>query len=168
MTRIALYAGSFDPVTNGHLDILAQALQLADRVIVAIGIHPGKKPMFSFEERVDLIHLSCEHVLGADDASRVEVISFDGLVVDVARDLHAACLVRGLRDGSDLDYEMQMAGMNGTLAPQIHTVFFPASPHVRHITATHVRQIAQMGGNITAFVPQPVVGPLVKRARQGA
>ncbi|MTI45782.1 phosphopantetheine adenylyltransferase [Roseibium hamelinense] len=164
MTRIALYPGSFDPVTNGHVDILRQSLALADKVVVAIGIHPGKTPLFSFEERVDLIHASADEQFPAEDARRIEVISFSNLVIDTAREQGAAYLVRGLRDGTDLDYEMQMAGMNGTLEPHIRTVFLPASPSVRHITATLVRQIAKMGGDITAFVPESVADPLRRRA----
>ncbi|MBO6509741.1 MAG: pantetheine-phosphate adenylyltransferase [Roseibium sp.] len=163
MTRIALYPGSFDPVTNGHMDILRQSLALADRVVVAIGIHPGKAPLFSFEERVDLIHASARAEFSEDEAGRIEVIAFSDLVVDTARNQRAAYLVRGLRDGTDLDYEMQMAGMNGTLEPDIKTVFLPASPSVRHITATLVRQIAKMGGEISAFVPEPVAEPLRQR-----
>ncbi|MTH97223.1 pantetheine-phosphate adenylyltransferase [Roseibium sp. RKSG952] len=168
MTRIALYPGSFDPVTNGHVDILRQSLALADKVVVAIGIHPGKMPLFSFEERVDLIHAAAREQFAPEDASRIEVISFANLVIDTARDQGAAYLVRGLRDGTDLDYEMQMAGMNGTLEPSIRTVFLPASPNVRHITATLVRQIAKMGGDIGAFVPASVAGPLRLRTGQAA
>ncbi|CTQ74918.1 pantetheine-phosphate adenylyltransferase [Roseibium alexandrii] len=165
MTRIALYPGSFDPVTNGHMDILRQSLALADKVVVAIGIHPGKKPLFSFEERVELIHISAVAEFSEAEASRIEVIAFSDLVINTARTQKADYLVRGLRDGTDLDYEMQMAGMNGTLEPDIKTVFLPASPAVRHITATLVRQIAQMGGEISAFVPDPVADPLRQRAR---
>ncbi|WP_428648390.1 pantetheine-phosphate adenylyltransferase [Roseibium sp.] len=168
MTRIALYPGSFDPVTNGHMDILHQALALSDKVVVAIGIHPGKTPLFSFEERVELIHSSARAEFAPDEASRIEVISFSGLVVNAAREQGAGILVRGLRDGTDLDYEMQMAGTNGTLAPDIRTIFLPASPNVRHITATLVRQIAKMGGEISAFVPEPVVEPLRQRSWAGA
>ena len=165
MTRIALYPGSFDPVTNGHMDILHQALALADKVVVAIGIHPGKTPLFSFEERLDLIHESARAEFSSEDAERIDVISFSNLVIDTAREQGAAYLVRGLRDGTDLDYEMQMAGMNGTLEPDIRTVFLPASPNVRHITATLVRQIAKMGGEISAFVPEPVASPLRRLTR---
>ncbi|WP_422376366.1 pantetheine-phosphate adenylyltransferase [Roseibium sp.] len=165
MTRIALYPGSFDPVTNGHMDILRQSLALADRVVVAIGIHPGKSPLFSFDERVALIHASAEAEFSPEEASRIDVIAFDDLVINTARNQKAGYLVRGLRDGTDLDYEMQMAGMNGTLEPEIRTVFLPASPNVRHITATLVRQIAKMGGEISAFVPEPVAEPLRRRAR---
>lgn len=166
MKRIALYPGSFDPVTNGHLDILCQALSLADEVIVAIGIHAGKTPWFSFDERVGMIRDCAEEAFGTDEAAKIRIVSFSNLVIDTARDLGANYLVRGLRDGTDLDYEMQMAGMNGTLAPEIRTVFLPASPPSRHITATLVRQIASMGGDAGAFVPRSVAGPLTRRAKR--
>ncbi len=163
MLRTALYSGSFDPVTNGHLDVLGQGLAIADRVIAAIGIHPGKTPLFTFEERVALILDSVAERLGPDAAARVEVIAFDGLVVEAARIAGAGSILRGLRDGTDLDYEMQMAGMNGTMAPDIKTVFLPASPAVRHITATLVRQIARMGGDVRPFVPAVVAERLAVR-----
>jgi len=151
MTRTVLYSGSFDPVTNGHVDILAQALDIADRIVIAIGVHPAKKPLFDFDERVAMIR---EAVAGLGvDPSRVEVVAFSDLVVAAARRAGAAAIVRGLRDGTDLDYEMQMAGMNGAMAPEVRTLFLPASPAVRHITATLVRQIAAMGGDVSAFVP---------------
>lgn len=163
MTRTALYPGSFDPVTNGHIDILRHALDLADRVVVAIGVHPGKVPMFSFEERVAMIGEVARAAFGADDAARLEVVAFDDLVIETARRQGAAFLVRGLRDGTDLDYEMQMAGMNRSLAPEVQTVFLPASPEVRHITATLVRQIAKMGGDVRHFVPAHVADCLARR-----
>lgn len=157
--RIALYSGSFDPVTNGHVDVLRGALALADEVFVAIGIHPGKKPLFSFEERLRMIEAVGGDAFGADNA-RIRVVAFDGLVVDAARQHGASLIVRGLRDGTDLDYEMQMAGMNGAMAPEVKTVFLPASPGVRHITATLVRQIAAMGGDVSGFVPAAVAEAL--------
>ncbi|MDI6026284.1 pantetheine-phosphate adenylyltransferase [Corticibacterium sp. UT-5YL-CI-8] len=160
--RIAIYAGSFDPLTNGHLDVLKASLAVADTVHAAIGIHPGKKPLFSFEERVSLIEAACRSEFGADGA-RIKVTAFDGLVIDAARKVGAAIMIRGLRDGTDLDYEMQMAGMNETMAPDLQTVFLPASPSVRTITATLVRQIAAMGGDIRPFVPANVVGALTAK-----
>ncbi|WP_417668519.1 pantetheine-phosphate adenylyltransferase [Roseibium sp.] len=167
MKRIALYPGSFDPVTNGHLDILRQTLALVDEVIVAIGVHPGKKPLFTFDERVDLIHACAEEAFGPAENARIKVISFSNLVIEAAREAGARHLIRGLRDGTDLDYEMQMAGMNATLAPEIQTVFLPASPTSRHITATLVRQIAKMGGEAQAFVPPAVAGPLAAKVKAG-
>ena len=157
--RTALYAGSFDPLTNGHLDVLKASLAIADTIYAAIGIHPGKTPLFSFEERVSLIEAVARSEFGADHA-RIRVVAFDGLVIEAARKHKCSIMIRGLRDGTDLDYEMQMAGMNETMAPELQTVFLPASPSVRTITATLVRQIASMGGNIRPFVPAAVVGPL--------
>lgn len=156
--RIALYPGSFDPFTNGHLDILLQAMQVADHVVIAIGVHSSKKGLFSFEERVALIHEVC-----AEFGDRISVRSFDNLVVDAAREAGASMMIRGLRDGSDLDYEMQLAGMNGAMAPEIGTVFFPASPDVRPITATLVRQIAGMNGDVESFVPPEVAKALTAK-----
>jgi pantetheine-phosphate adenylyltransferase len=155
----AFYPGSFDPMTNGHLDVLVQALQVADRVIVAIGVHPGKTPLFSFEERADLIRASLAEAL-PEKAGNIDVVSFDRLVVDAARANGARLLIRGLRDGTDLDYEMQMAGMNRQMAPDVQTVFLPAGTASRPITATLVRQIASMGGDVSAFVPAPVLAAL--------
>jgi len=155
MPRTALYPGSFDPLTNGHVDMLRAGFSLCDRLVVAIGVHPAKEPMLSVDDRLELI----ETVAGplADEAgATVEACTFDNLVVDFAREVGATILIRGLRDGTDLDYEMQMAGMNGTMAPGVQTVFLPASPEARHITATLVRQIAAMGGDIEPFVPAPV------------
>jgi pantetheine-phosphate adenylyltransferase len=160
--RTALYAGSFDPLTNGHLDVIKASLAVADTIYAAIGIHPGKKPLFSFEERVALIEAVSKAELGPDHA-RIKVVAFDGLVVDSAHKHGCTIMIRGLRDGTDLDYEMQMAGMNETMAPDLQTVFLPASPSVRTITATLVRQIASMGGDIRPFVPAAVAGALTAK-----
>ncbi len=153
--RIGLYPGSFDPITLGHLDILQQSLSIADEVVVAIGTHAGKQAMFSFDERVEMINQTLGK-LGDDAPHRVRVVSFDGLAVDAAREANANFMIRGLRDGTDLDYEMQLAGMNGAMAPEIRTIYLPASPMVRPITATLVRQIAKMCGDVSKFVPDHV------------
>ena len=157
---IAFYPGSFDPMTNGHLDVLVQSLNVVSKVIVAIGIHPGKTPMFSYDERSELIQKAIAETLPGR-AGDVSVVSFDGLAVDAARRTGATLLVRGLRDGTDLDYEMQMAGMNYQMAPDLQTIFLPAGTASRPITATLVRQIASMGGDVSAFVP-PVVFQALK------
>jgi pantetheine-phosphate adenylyltransferase len=159
---IAFYPGSFDPMTNGHLDVLVQALNVASNVVVGVGIHPGKAPMFSFDERAALIRESLVEALPGREAD-VSVVSFDCLAVDAARKFGASLLVRGLRDGSDFDYEMQLAGMNRQLAQDVQTVFIPAGTASRPITATLVRQIAAMGGDVSTFVPAPVLKALTSR-----
>jgi len=159
MDRIALYPGSFDPLTAGHIDILQAAFRLCDKLVVAIGVHPSKEPLLSVDDRLGLIE-SVAKPLGEAEGVAVEACTFDNLVVDFAREVGATILIRGLRDGGDFDYEMQMTGMNSTMAPWLQTVFLPASPEVRHITATLVRQIAAMGGDISPFVP-PAVAKLV-------
>ncbi|MCC2687464.1 MAG: pantetheine-phosphate adenylyltransferase [Rhizobiaceae bacterium] len=161
-SRNALYAGSFDPLTNGHLDVLKASLAVADIVYAAIGVHPGKAPLFNYEERLQLIEAAAADEFGSE-AGRIKVIAFDGLVIEAARSHHASIMIRGLRDGTDLDYEMQMAGMNETMAPELQTVFLPASPSVRTITATLVRQIASMGGDIRPFVPAVVATALTRK-----
>lgn len=158
----AFYPGSFDPMTNGHLDVLTQALAIAPRVVIGIGVHPGKVPMFSFDERAALIRQSLTETL-PDRLADIDVVAFDTLVVDAARKHGTKILIRGLRDGTDLDYEMQMAGMNRQMAPDIQTVFLPAGATTRPITATLVRQIAAMGGDVSAFVPRPVLTALQAR-----
>jgi pantetheine-phosphate adenylyltransferase len=159
MPRIALYPGSFDPVTNGHLDVVRHAVVLCDRLIVAIGVHPGKKPLFSTEERLDMARAVFAPI-AAKAGCAFDCTTYGDLTITAAQKAGATIMIRGLRDGTDLDYEMQIAGMNETMAPGVHTVFVPASPGVRPITATLVRQIAGMGGDVSAFVPQTVAASL--------
>jgi pantetheine-phosphate adenylyltransferase len=159
MQRTALYAGSFDPVTNGHLDVVRHAVRLIDRLVLAVGVHPGKAPLFSADERLDMLRETCAP-LAAEANCALETVTFADLAIACARRMKANVLIRGVRDGTDLDYEMQMAGMNGTMAPEVQTVFLPASPDVRPITATLVRQIAAMGGDVSAFVPASVAARL--------
>jgi pantetheine-phosphate adenylyltransferase len=159
MPRTALFAGSFDPITNGHLDVVKSAVRLADRLVLAVGIHPGKAPLFSAEERVAMLEEICTP-LGRGADCEIVCTTFGDLVVSAARRTGATVLIRGLRDAADFDYEMQMAGMNAAMAPEVQTVFLPASPEVRPITATLVRQIAAMGGDVSAFVPALVAARL--------
>ena len=162
MVRTAFYAGSFDPVTNGHLDVMRQAVALADRLVCAIGVHPGKTPLFSAAERLAMLEEIGEAALKGSGCD-FSCVTFSDLVVTAARRAGATLLIRGLRDGTDYDYEMSMAGMNAVMAPDVQTVFLPASPAVRPISATLVRQIAGMGGDITAFVPASVAARLKKK-----
>jgi pantetheine-phosphate adenylyltransferase len=162
MLRIALFAGSFDPITNGHLDVVAGAVRLADRLVLAIGVHPGKTPLFSADERLAILEEICGP-LGRSAGCEIACTTFADLVVSAAQRAGATILIRGVRDGTDFDYEMQMAGMNAAMAPKVQTVFLPASPAVRPITATLVRQIAGMGGDVSAFVPAQVAARLKKK-----
>lgn len=164
MPRIALYAGSFDPVTNGHLDVVRQAVKICDRLVLAVGIHPGKAPVFTPQERLDMLAQCCKPIAG-QAGCEIGYFTFDDLVVRAAQRESATILIRGLRDGTDFDYEMQMAGMNGVMVPEVQTIFLPASPAVRPITATLVRQIAKMGGDISSFVPADVAARLKAKFR---
>ncbi|MGA7384841.1 MAG: pantetheine-phosphate adenylyltransferase [Methylocella sp.] len=162
MIPVALYAGSFDPLTNGHVDVIESAGVLCGELVVAIGVHPDKTPMFCVEERASLIEKVCAGPLAAR-ACKLSVRTFSGLAVEAARAAGASLMLRGLRDSTDLDVEMRMAAMNATMAPEIKTVFFATSPAVRHISATLVRQIAGLGGDVSAFVPEAVARALAGR-----
>jgi pantetheine-phosphate adenylyltransferase len=160
--RVGLYPGSFDPVTFGHVDIVRRAGKLVDRLVIAVGTHHDKHPLFTAKERIDL----AEKVL-KPEAKKIglglEVTTYDNLTVTAARAAGAAVVIRGLRDAGDFDYEMQMAGMNAALAPEIETVFLASSPDTRYIAASLVRQIAAMGGDVSAFVPPVVAAALQKK-----
>jgi pantetheine-phosphate adenylyltransferase len=165
MKRVGLYPGSFDPLTNGHLDMLKASFGLFDHLVVAIGIHPSKAPLFSADERRAMIEIVAGP-LAKKAGVTLEVRTFDNLVTQFAKEVGATVLVRGLRDGTDLDYEMQLSGMNGSIAPWLQTVFLPASPVDRHITATLVRQVAAMGGDASPFVPKQVAAALIKKFKK--
>jgi pantetheine-phosphate adenylyltransferase len=155
MTRIALYPGTFDPVTNGHEDLVERSLRFADRVIVAVAVNLAKEPLFSLDERVELLRA----VLGKDD--RVRVIPFDGLLAEFARKQKATIVIRGLRAVSDFDYEQQMALMNRQLYPELETVFLVPAVHLTYLSSSLVREVARLGGDIASFV-HPAVQTALK------
>ena len=165
--RIGFYSGSFDPVTLGHMDQIARAAHLVDTLVIGIGVHPGKSPLFSVDEKIALLKTECA-AIAKRTGCKIEPVTFAGLTVDAARAHKAATIFRGLRDGTDLDYEMQMSGMNGAMAPDVETVLLPASPGVRHITASLVRQIAQLGGNVAPFVTAGVAKALAAKTAKKA
>lgn len=165
--RTGFYSGSFDPVTLGHLDVMFRAATLVDRLVVGVGVHPGKTPLFSEAERRAMLASETAEISRTTGA-RIEITAFSGLVVDAARAHGSGVIFRGLRDSTDFDYEMQMAGMNGAMAPDIGTVFIAARPHVRHIAAALVRQIAAMGGDVSPFVPPSVAQLLAAKAGKSA
>ena len=163
MKRIGFTSGSFDPVTSGHMDVIARAARMVDTLVIGIGVHPGKTPLFNPQEKIAMLEAETAGVT-KDTGCRIEIVTFDNLTVDAAKAAGATTIFRGLRDATDFDYEMQMAGMNGAMAPGIDTVFLPASPGVRHITGTLVRQIAMMGGNVSEFVSPGVARRLKAKA----
>ena len=160
--RVGLYPGSFDPVTYGHVDIVRRAGHLVDKLVIAIGTHHDKHPLFTAKERVDLVAEVLDPV-ARQVGLELEVSTYDNLTIDAAREALATVVIRGLRDAGDFDYEMQMAGMNQALAPAIETVFLASSPEARHIAASLVRQIAAMGGDVSSFVPPVVTAALKKK-----
>lgn len=153
------YPGSFDPVTNGHLDVIERACRLVDTLYVGVGVQVSKHPLLSIADRKLLLEQTAESIARRTD-TEVQVVEFEGLMIRKARDLGATLIIRGLRDTTDYNYEMQMVGMNAQMAPDLQTVFVPSSPHVRHISATLVRQIASLDGDISAFVPSIVLRAL--------
>jgi pantetheine-phosphate adenylyltransferase len=155
--RVALYPGSFDPPTYGHLDILSRARRLADRVIVAILENDAKTPLFSVAERIEMIR----EISAGDPA--IEVRSFQGLLVDFARESGASLIVRGLRAISDYEYELQMALMNRRLSPAIETVFLMAKEEYSYVSSRLVKEVARLSGDVTGLVPETVRRRLIAR-----
>lgn len=151
--KLALYPGTFDPITNGHLDVARRALQLFDHVVIGIAENPGKKPLFTFEERVEMARRSLVDIPGMD---RIEVRGFDSLTVDFARIIGAIALIRGLRAVSDFEFELQIALTNRELAPDIESVFFMPSVEYIYLNSTMVKEVAKHGGEVLSFVPGPV------------
>jgi pantetheine-phosphate adenylyltransferase len=155
-TQIAVYAGSFDPPTFGHLDLVDRASKLFPSVVVAIGVHPTRVPLFSLEERLELMKVICAPF------NNVEVASFRGLLVDYGKSIGARVIVRGLRQGTDFEYELQIAHANADLRPEIDTVFLPTRTNYGFISATLVREIASYGGDVSRYAP-PVVCAALQR-----
>ncbi len=162
--RVGLYPGTFDPVTNGHLDIIARAARMLDRLVVGVATNVGKTPLFGIEERVELVRAETE-VIARRAGSVIEVRSFASLLIDFARELGAFVIVRGLRAVSDFDYEFQMAGMNARLDPEIETVFLMASERHQFISSRLVKEVALLGGDIASFVPPLTLERTLGRVR---
>jgi pantetheine-phosphate adenylyltransferase len=156
MTRIGFYPGTFDPVTLGHTDVIRRVAALLDKLIIGIGINPNKVPMFPDAERIAMLEGEVRAIARATQTN-ITVVTFSGLAVEAARKNGASIIIRGVRDGTDFDYEMQMAGMNGEMAPDIQTVYVAASPAVRHIAANLVRAVIAMGGDPSPFVSKDVL-----------
>jgi len=156
-----LCPGSFDPPTNGHVDVIERASRLFDGVVVAIIANPTKQPLFSLDERKGLLQGSLSHL------SNIEIESFAGLLVDFARERDLSVVVKGLRAVSDFEYELQMAQMNAALSPGLDTLFVTAKPSWAFLSSSLVKQVARYGGNVQGLVPPPVHAALVERHREG-
>jgi pantetheine-phosphate adenylyltransferase len=156
-SRLAVYAGSFDPVTLGHLDLIERASALFSDVVVAIGIHPTRQPLFSIDERMDLITKVVKHL------KNVTIESFDGLLIDFCKNRHARVIVRGLRAATDFEYELQIAHANADLAPGIDTIFLPTRTNYGFVSASLVREIASHGGDVSRYAPAEVCAALQKK-----
>lgn len=159
MSGVGVYTGTFDPPTLGHLDIIRRALRLCDKLVLGVANNSGKTPLFSIEERLALLRQETE------GQGAVEVRTFEGLAVDFAKAVGARFIVRGLRSGTDLDYESPMAAMNATMAPEIETIFLAAAPAYAHIASSLVKDVARGGGNVDLFVSPAVAAQIRAHTR---
>jgi pantetheine-phosphate adenylyltransferase len=153
MARTGFYPGSFDPITYGHLDIIARSARLVDTLVIGVGVHEGKQSLLTAQQRVALIEAVVKPV-SEHTRLKIGVVTFDDLAIAAAKRANASLIIRGLRDATDFDYEVQMGQMNGSLAPDLETVFLAASPATRMIASSLVKQIAKMGGDTSLFLPQ--------------
>jgi pantetheine-phosphate adenylyltransferase len=165
--RIGLYPGTFDPVTNGHLDVIGRAAKLLDKLVVGVAINTGKGPLFELEERVELVKAEIA-AIATRSGCAIEVRPFQGLLMHFAQQVGAQMLIRGLRAVSDFDYEFQMAGMNRRLNDEIETVFLMASETNQFIASRLVKEIAHLGGDISSFVPKLTLKRTMARVRKPA
>jgi pantetheine-phosphate adenylyltransferase len=158
-----VYAGTFDPITNGHMDIIRRALTVCDELVIAIGINPAKKPMFDEQERISLIAMALGEQLAADKHPKVSIKSFQGLLVDFAHEQEADVLVRGIRSVSDFEYEINLANVNKTLNGHIESIFLPTSPELAVVSSSMVKEIARHGADISQFVAKDIAAAVEKK-----
>lgn len=158
--RVGLYPGTFDPVTNGHLDIIGRAVKLVDKLVIGVAVNTGKGPLFSLDERVAILQRETAHLT---KIAEIEVLPFESLLMHFARDVNAQMIVRGLRAVADFEYEFQMTAMNQQLDREIETVFLMADPRHQAIASRLVKEIATLGGDIGKFVPQGVAEQLLAK-----
>ncbi len=163
--RVGLYPGTFDPITRGHHDIIMRASKLVDRLVIGVAANPGKNPLFTLEERVEMVEHEARSAING--RSELEVLSYSNLLMHFAEDIGAAVIIRGLRAVSDFDYEFQMVGMNARLDPNIETVFLMASDNHQFIASKLVREVAQLGGDVYPFVSDRVAEKLLAKVGGG-
>ena len=164
--RIGIYPGTFDPITNGHTDIIRRAIKVVDRLVIGVARNDGKGPLFATDERVEIVRDEVAH-LDNGDAERIEVRAFDKLLMNFAQSVGAKVIIRGLRAVSDFEYEFQMAGMNARLNPEIETVFLMASDRFQFISSRFVKEIGALGGDVSHFVSPRVAARLMDRFTNG-
>ena len=164
--RIGIYPGTFDPITNGHTDIIRRAVKVVDQLVIGVARNDGKGPLFATDERVEIVRDEVAH-LENGDAGRIEVRAFDTLLVNFAQAVGATVVIRGLRAVSDFEYEFQMAGMNARLNPDIETVFLMASDRFQFISSRFVKEIGALGGDVSHFVSPRVAARLLERFATG-
>jgi len=163
--RVGVYPGTFDPVTNGHVDIIGRAIRVVDQLIIAVAANPGKDPLFSMHERVEMLQEQVA-LMRNGDGTKIEVCPFDKLLMNFVEELGATIILRGLRAISDFEYEFQMAGMNTRLNPKVETVFLMASERQQFIASRFVKEVARLGGDISSFVPPQVVQRTIRKFAQ--
>ena len=164
--RAGVYPGTFDPITNGHLDIIGRAARVLDRLVIGVAESAGKGPLFALDERVELVRAEAD-IIARRTGSAIEVVSFQGLLVHFARRAGAQVIIRGLRAVTDFDYEFQMAGMNYRLDPEIEIVFLMASERHQFISSSLVKEIARLGGDVSSFVPPLTLERTLNKVRRG-
>lgn len=163
--HIGVYPGTFDPVTNGHIDIIARAAKMLHRLVIGVAANPGKNPLFPLDERMELVRAEAEQI-AKRTGTDIEVQKFEGLLVAFARSVNAGVIVRGLRAVTDFDYEFQMVGMNHRLDPEVETVFFMASERHQFISSRFVKEIARLGGDVSSFVPPLTLQRTLQRVKE--
>jgi len=163
MARVGVYPGTFDPITNGHVDIIRRALRICDKLIIGVAINIGKDPLFDLKERVELVNETLRQINGTANEQVAESRPFQNLLMHFVEECGASMIVRGLRAVSDFEYEFQMAGMNARLNPRVETVFLMASEQQHFIASRLVKEIARLGGDVTSFVPKHVAARLKAR-----
>jgi pantetheine-phosphate adenylyltransferase len=160
--RIGVYPGTFDPITSGHMEVVRRSMRLVDKLVIGPATNIGKGPLFSLEERIDIIREEI-HEFSEADRSRIEVVPFDGLLIHFAREVQASVIIRGLRAVSDFEYEIQMANMNARMEPNIETIFLMASDRHQFIASSLVKDIARLGGDTSQFVSKRVFERLKRK-----
>ena len=166
-SRVGIYPGTFDPITNGHTDIIRRAAKIVDRLVIGVARNDGKGPLFSTDERVEIVRDEIVHILDREAAERIEVRAFESLLMSFAESVGASVIIRGLRAVSDFEYEFQMAGMNARLNTEIETVFLMASDRYQFISSRFVKEIGALGGDVSHFVSPRVAVRLLERFSNG-